>query len=204
MGFSASVLAPRAAPADRRFDRLNLFLCLVAFAFWWEAGWRQGALLMAGVPRGHVAVAASLLVAGRLAANAVEALFYALWWRARGARLPYGRFLVALVALSLVDRFGLALTAVAERSPALGPMLAPLAGPQALGARFGLEPGLRAALGSLGVLTLARLAITAWLQSVQAGRRLRGALAVTAVAWLGSRVALWWMVDLARGLSPMR
>lgn len=204
MESSASSLAPCARPADPGFDRLNRFLFLVALATWGEAGWRQGAALAAGTTHLPVAVAAALMIASRLAAGAVEALAYALWWRGRGARLPFARFFVALVALSLVDRCTLGLAALAAANPGLAPLLAPLAGPQALGARFDAGAGLRAACGAIGALTLARVVITAWLQSVQAGRRMREALAVTAVAWLGSRVAVWWLVDLARGMSPIR
>jgi hypothetical protein len=54
------------------------------------------------------------------------------------------------------------------------------------------------------LLTLARIAITAWLQSVGTGRRLRGPLLVTSLAWLATRVALWWAMDLFRGMSPLR
>jgi hypothetical protein len=211
MESSVSVLAPRGAsrvlrghPVDWRFDRMTLFLAVVSLVFWCEAGWRQGAALFGDAAPAKLAIAAGLMLFSRLGANALEALGYSLWWRARGARLPYGRFLVALVALSLVDRFSLALTALAARTPELGPLLAPLAGPQTLGARFDPGPGLRAAGGALGALTLSRIVITAWLQSARTGRRMRGALAVTALVWLGSRVALWWLLDLARGVSPGR
>jgi hypothetical protein len=206
MELSANVLAPRVAvrgcPDDQRFERMTRFLALVSLAFWCETGWRQGAALFGGAATAKLAIAAVLMLFSRLGANAIEALAYVLWWRARGARLPYIRFLVALVALSLVDRFSLALTSLAAHTPALGPLLAPLAGPQALGDRFDLAPGLRAACGAFGALTLSRIVITAWLQSVQTGERMRGALAVTALVWLGSRVALWWLLDLARGASP--
>ena len=200
----AAALAARAVSDDRRMQRMNVFLFLVALASWWEAGYRQGSDLGAGQHL-NLAVAATLMLLARLAASAVEALAYALWWRTRGARLPYLRFLVALVALSLTDRFALGLAALAGRSPALAPWLAPLAGLQLLRDRLpGVEPVLWVAFGSLGLLTLARLVITAWLQSAGTGRRLRGPLLVTTLAWLATRVALWWTVDLSRGMSPLR
>jgi len=204
MDSTVAILAARAEPDLRRMQRLNVFLFLVALASWWELGWRQGSALGAG-RHPDLAVAATIMVLARLGTSAVEALAYALWWRTRGARLAYGRFLVGLVALSLVDRFAQSLAALAARTPALAPALAPLAGLQLLRERFpGAEPGLWTALGSLGLLTLARITVTAWLQSAGTGRRLRGALLVTALAWLVTRVALWWTMDLFRGMSPVR
>ena len=204
MESSAGALPARAVPDERRMQRMNVFLFLVALASWWEVGCRQGRDLGAG-PHLNLAVAATIMVLARLGASAVEALAYALWWRTRGARLPYPRFLVALVALSLVDRFALSLVALAGRAPALGPWLAPVAGLQLLKDRLpGVEPVLWVAFGSLGLLTLARIALTAWLQSAGTGRRLRGPLLVTTLAWLATRVALWWTMDLSRGMSPLR
>ena len=204
MDSSAAALAARAVPDYRRMHRMNVFLFLIALASWWELGLRQGGELGAGQHL-NLVVAASIMVLARLAASAVEALAYTLWWRTRGARLPYARFLVALVALSLVDRLAQSLVALAGRSPALAPWLAPVAGLRLLQDRLpGAEPVLWVAFGSLGLLTLARIAITAWLQSVGIGRRLRGPLLVTSFAWLATRVALWWAMDLLRGMSPLR
>ena len=201
---SAAALSARVVPDERRMHRMNVFLSLIALASWWEMGYRQGSDLGAGQHL-NLAVAATIMVLARLAASAVEALAYALWWRTRGARLPYARFLVALVALSLLDRFAQSLATFAARVPAVTPWLAPVAGLQLLKDRLpGAEPGLWAAFGSLGLLTLARLAITAWLQSAGTGRRLRGPLLVTTLAWLATRVALWWTMDLLRGMSPLR
>ncbi len=204
MDSSAAALAARAAPDNRRMHRMNVFLFVIALASWWELGLRQGSELGAGQHL-NLAVAATIMVLARLAASAVEALVYTLWWRARGAHLPYARFLVALVALSLVDRFAQGVTALAGRAPALAPWLAPVAGLHLLRDRWpGAEPGLWVAFGSLGLLTLARIAITAWLQSAGTGRRLRGPLLVTTLAWFATRVSLWWTMDLFRGMSPPR
>jgi hypothetical protein len=204
MDTSAAALAAGAVPGYRRLHRMNVFLSLVALASWWELGLRQGAELGAARPL-NLAVAAAIMVLARLAASGVEALAYTVWWRTRGARLPYARFLVALVALSLVDRFAQDLAALAGREPALAPWLAPLAGLQLLAERWsGVEPGARAAFGGLGLLALARIGITAWLQSAGTGRHLREALLVTVTAWFATRVALWWTMDLMRGMSPLR
>jgi hypothetical protein len=204
MEASAATLSAHAVPDDRRMHRMNVFLSLIALASWWEVGYRQGGELGAGQQL-NLAVAATIMVLARLAASAVEALAYTLWWRTRGARLPYLRFLVALVALSLVDRFAQSLVTLAARTPALAPGLAPIAGLQLLRDRLpAAEPGLWVAFGSLGLLTLSRIGITAWLQSVGTGRSLRGPLLVTTLAWLITRVALWWTMDLFRGMSPLR
>jgi hypothetical protein len=204
METQAAVLEVRAVSDERRMHRMNVFLFLVALASWWEVGYRQGRDLGAGRHL-DLAVAAGIMVLARLAASAVEALAYSLWWRSRGARLPYLRFLVALVALSLTDRFALSLVALAGRVPALAPWLAPVAGLQLLRDRLGgVEPVLWLAFGGFGLLTLARIVITAWLQSAGTGRRLRGPLLVTSLAWLATRVALWWTMDLFRGMSPLR
>jgi hypothetical protein len=200
----AAVRCGRAASDALRMRRMNLFLSVVALASWWETGYRQGAALGAG-PHLPLAVAATLMLVARLASSAIEALAYVVWWRARGARLPYVAFLVALVALSLVDRIALDLGSLAGRTPALAPLLAPLAGIQLLRSRLpGGEPALWAAFGGLGLLTVARITITAWLQSAGTGRRLRAALSVTAAAWLASRIVVWWTLDLVRGASPLR
>jgi hypothetical protein len=202
---AAAIIPPASAsPAEPRALRTYSFFLVVALASWWEAAYRHGGELGVGQHL-NLAVAASLMVVSRVLASVVEALAYTLWWRARGARLPYGSFLVALVALSIVDRCALSLALVATRSPALGPWLAPVAGLHVLGSGWlASEPGLRAALGSSGLLTLARIALTAWLQAAALQRRLGGVLLVTAGAWLVTRVVLWWMTDLLRGVSPIR
>jgi len=192
-----------AGPEGARWRRGVALFCLLAIASWWELGWRQGSVLAASR---HVSLAlpAALMVAAHLAASAIEASAYVLWWRTRGARLPWRPFFAGLVALSLVDRCAASLASLAERAPALVPYLAPLVGPQLWRTRPpGVEPGLWAAFGGLGLLTLARIGATAWLQSAGTGRRWRVAIVVTAITWLASRVAVWWAVDLVRGRSPL-
>ena len=186
-----------------RWRRATVLLFALALAAWAEMGWRQGSALLAG-RHPDLAVAAALMVAAHLAASAIEASAYVLWWRTRGARLAWRPFFAALVALSLVDRCSASLASLAARAPALAPWLAPLAGPQLVRDSLpGVEPGLWAAFGGLGLLTLARLGATAWLQAAGTGRRLRVALALTAGVWLATRVAVWWAADLARGRSPL-
>ncbi len=184
--------------------REQLFFAAVALVAWGWVAWRDGAAAFHG-PRQHAAVAATLMLLARLGASAVEAAAYVLFWRARGERLPYVRFLLGLIALSLVDYLALCLTSLARHQAALAPWLAPVAGASLVRARWpGIEPGLWSAFGSLGLLTLARVAATGWLQAHGLGRRLRGPLLVAVVAWLASRVVVWWTLDLARGMSPAR
>jgi hypothetical protein len=191
-----------APPEAARWRRGAALLFALALLSWAELGWRQGGSLAAR--HVNLAVAAGLMTAAHLAAGAIEASAYVLWWRTRGARLAWSPFFVGLVALSLVDRCAASLAALAQRAPALAPWLAPLAGPQLVRASLpGLEPGLWAAFGGLGLLTLARITATAWLQAAGTGRRLRAALVATALAWLATRVAVWWTVDLVRGMSPL-
>ena len=182
----------------------------VAVAFvsllWWDAYHRQLAAGMpAGAPRGAVALGTGMATVGHLAGNALEAAFYRLWWRSRGARFGYGSFFVWLVALSLFDIGAIALRDVArEHAPAAAGWLAALAGPGAARDSFpGISPGLRAALGSIGLLALARVAATAWLQARAVGRGLAGPLGLTLSTWGLARLVVWWGTDLLRGRSPL-
>jgi len=203
---SISALIPplSASPAEPGTRRTYVVIAIVALASWWEAAYRQGGDVGLGRHL-NLAAAATIMVAARVAGSAIEALVYTLWWRTRGARLPYAPICVALVALSAVDRLALSLAGVVTRTPALAPWLAPVAGLHLLGSAWlAAEPGLRAALGSLGLLTLTRIAMTAWFQAAALRRPLGGALLVTGVVWLASRVMQWWTTDLLRGMSPIR
>ncbi len=204
MATDADIRPAPTPAAGAAFLREQLFFAVVALVAWCWVAWRDGAAAFHG-PRQHAAVAAALMLLARLGASAVEAGAYVLFWRVRGERLPYARFLMGLVALSLADYLALCLTGLARHDAALAPWLAPLAGVSLVRERWpGIEPGLWSGFGSLGLLTLGRVAMTGWLQAHVLGRRLRGPLLVTFVAWLASRVVVWWTVDLARGLSPVR
>jgi len=204
MRTSAAVRPAPLPPAHAGLLRQQLFLAVMALLLWWWLAWRDGAAFFTG-PRGQVALAATFMVLGRLCASAVEALAYVAFWRTRGARLPYGRFLVGLVALSLTDHLALGLTGLARHDATLAPWLAPLAGAHLVRERWpGIEPGLWSAFGGLGLLTLARLVMTGWLQASGLGRRLRGPLFLTTAVWIVSRVVVWWGADLVRGMSPVR
>jgi len=204
MHTSAVVRPAPASPAPRALHRQQAFLAAIAVLIWWWLAFRDGAAFAAGA-RTSLAVGATLMVLSRLGASALEALAYALFWRTRGERLPYARFLVGLVALSLVDRLAQGLAGLARSDAALAPWLAPVAGLHLLRDRWPeVGPGVWSAFGGLGLLTLSRLLMTAWLQARALERRLRGPLLVTVAAWLLTRVAVWWAVDLFRGMSPVR
>ncbi len=201
MSTSAIIPPASASPTDRRSTRTYAVFLVIALVSWWEAAYRQGAGL-GGERHLAPALVASVMIVARVLASAVEALTYVLWWRWRGERLPYARFLVALLALSIVDRLALSLAAWATRAPSLAPWIAPVVGPHVLGKDWlHGQAGLRAAFGSLGVLTAARVGLTAWVQAAALRRRLGGVLLLTCGAWLLTRIALWWTVDLLRGRS---
>jgi hypothetical protein len=203
MNAFALVPPASASPADPRTRRTYLVFFLLALVSWGQVASRQaGELGMRGAP--GLAAAAGLALAGRVVAAGIEAGVYALVWRALGARLPVLRFGIALVALSMVDRLALSLVELAHRAPASAPWAAALAGAHLLGSPWPAgEPGLRAALGGIGILTALRLAMTAWLQAAALRRGMCGPLLLTLGLWAASRIALWWTTDLMRGASPL-
>jgi hypothetical protein len=181
---------------------------IVAFValLWWEQYRRQFASsIPATAPRLSLAVASIAAAAGRPLSSAVEAAFYSRWWRARRASLAFGPLFVLLFQLSLLDLAALALGDIARNGPSwLPPALAPLAGLSLLKERFpGPGAGFWAGPGSLGLLTLARIGMTAWYQhrgaDVSFGRTLR----LTFAVWAITRIITWWLIDLARGMSPV-
>jgi hypothetical protein len=152
-------------------------------------------------PTGAIAAAA---VAGRLPSLFAEAAAYVLWWRARGLRLPFWRFLCCVATFSTCDLLGFSIRRAAGGAPdALRLIAAVLSGPAALDPAAMHATGRTAAFGSLGVLTMVRVFMTAWAQARGIGRSLAGPLAITIAAWLLTRLVAWWSVDLLRGLSPI-
>jgi hypothetical protein len=150
-----------------------------------------------------VPAAAAMSLGGKLLAHASEAGLYVLLWRVRGARLPYWRFLVYIIVASLADQFAWSL---AEPFKAGGAPLwrIALAGLHlASGTPFHDSASIRAAFGSIGLLTAARIGVTAAPQSRATGRPFVEALAWTVGIWLLTRIAVWWAFDLLRGMSPL-
>jgi hypothetical protein len=169
---------------------------------WWAETRAQIEALSAEATATGALAAAS--VAGRALAVLSEAACYALWWRSRRLRLPFWRFTCWVATLSALDLLGFSLRRVVEDGPeAVRVLGAALAGPAALGPAAGPPTGSVAAFGSLGLLTLARVGLTAWAQARGLGRPFAGPLTLTTIAWLLTRLIGWWSVDLVRGLSPL-
>jgi hypothetical protein len=142
--------------------------------------------------------AAFAAVVARTTGHAIEAAFYAGYWRVRDLRVGFAWMFVAVVSLSVLETLANA-TALLGADGSL-PWLAPLVGVRAIDGVLEGAPGLRLAFASFGLLSLLRLAGTAWAQH-RDGAPWPGALRVTAAAWLAGRLATWWTADLLRGFS---
>jgi hypothetical protein len=66
----------------------------------------------------------------------------------------------------------------------------------------GLGAGVWAGFGTAGLLTGLRIYLTARQQARALETPIAGPLALTLTAWLVTRVAVWWGLDLLRGMSP--
>jgi len=191
----------------------SLWLAGVAVA-WWAVTRNQlaqsdleeafGSSGMAGAPAlGWITFTAVL---GRFFMLALEALFYCMWWRGWGARFRWGRFFVAIASLSLIDAWAETLQAVVrDHAASLAAWLAPLLGLALLreeGSVSG-QSSLATAFASLGLATVVRIALTARVQAREIGRGAAMPLLLTVSVWLVTRIAVWWGIDLARGMSPV-
>lgn len=179
-----------------------LYLWLV-WSWWFEI--RAQMLVVAEtVPTMNADTMATLGLGARALATLSEAGIYTLWWKSRGLRLPFWRFQCWVAALSATDLVGYSLRRTAEDAPdAIRMVAALLAGPGVLEPSSAGGPGGTAGFGSLGILTVVRVGMTAWAQARGIGRTLAGPLILTASAWLLTRLIGWWSVDLMKGLSPI-
>ena len=149
-------------------------------------------------------LAIGLALAGKLAGWLVESAFYQFFWKGRGRHLPFWRFFCVVVSASTADLFARVIAASVHRNPRLGPWVAWIAGLQlAHGPGWLSTTALRSMLGTLGLLTVLRLSITAWAQRAALGLSFARALAWTALFWLLTRVALFFTMDLMSGMSPL-
>ena len=182
-----------------------VFIGFVSLLWWNFAGRRIVSPELAESSRLPVALLAAGFAASRLGGHVLETAAYFSWWRGRGVPVHFQRMLSDLVALSLIDLATLSLFPPGSGDRAAAPAWAVwIAGPRvrpALAAALG--PGLLASFGSLGLATLARLIGTAHVQRAHARVSWRSALALTAAVWLCSRLALWWILDLARGPAAL-
>lgn len=187
---------------------IPLFYAWIAWGWWTETLDQLESAASADAVAGAAiapAAMASIALITRLLALLSEAGFYTLWWRSRGARLPYWRFVCWIVGLSAADLFGLVLRrSIGDAPPGLRIGAALLAGPAALDPAPGASSGAMTAFGSFGVLALLRVGMTAWAQALGTGRQIGGPLLLTLGAWLTTRLAGWWSFDLLKGLSPVR
>lgn len=149
------------------------------------------------------ALAAGMAVLGKLLGHLSEAGFYALLWRARGARLPFWRFLAVVVSSSVADQLAYTLAGASDVGgvPAWRIWIAGLH--LAGGTVFHDSPAVRAGFGSLGLLTATRIGITAAAQARALNRGFAEALGSTVAVWVLTRLAILWGVDLMRGMSPV-
>ena len=180
-------------------------VCLwIAWSWWKEILAQVQAAASAGEAVDPHTMAALTLGARALGALS-ESAFYVLWRKSSEACLPYWRFTYWVASLSAADLLGFALRRVVGEAPGfLRISCAVLTGPAALDPAPVADPGVMAAFGGLGVLTLLRVGMTAWAQARGIGRSLGGPLLLTTSAWLLTRLAGWWSLDLMKGLSPVR
>jgi len=199
--------APERGGLPRAFHRLwsPFWIAFVGWQWWIEMGHQFASQFSESAPDGYTQLAAVLGALGHLAGNAVEALFYVEWWRARGTRLGFMRLFEWLVSLSMLDLLGDSLARVAEAHPGwIAGVLQVLAGLGAVrGDEMGSVTGLRVAFGSVGLLCIARLITTAAIQHRGTRGRFEAPLVLTVTAWLICRLVSWWMFDLARGMSTL-
>lgn len=210
-GSGVTGVAAMPAPGEHGLPRAfrpwcsPVWIAFVGYQWWVEIGQQLVGSLPADAPEVHAQVAAVLGAAGHLTGNAVEALFYLGWWRARGIRLKFTRLFEWLVSISVLDLLASGLTRVAESHPGwVAHALEVFVGLGAIrGEDSGLGSGFRAAFGPVGLLCIARLVATAAIQRRGTERGLAAPLRLTLAVWLLGRLANWWLVDLARGMSPL-
>jgi hypothetical protein len=197
------VASPSGLPWPVVTAALPLLYAWIAWSWWGEVRLQLLALPeSAGAP--GIDAMAWTATATRIPGVFTEAVLYTLWWRLRGFRLPYWRFVCWVATLSTLDLLGFSLRrAVEDASPALHALGVVLAGSAATGVTAAHATGSTAAFGSFGLLTLLRVIMTAWAEARGIGRPIGGPLLVTCVAWLVTRLLAWWSVDLLRGMSPI-
>ena len=180
---------------------------LVLLALWWIT-YDVATAAIAGerapdLSPGMLRIGVTAGVLFKALGTAAEAGFYSAWWNLKGVRIPFGTLWVWLLSLSALDMLATLVALFAEGAPPVArAAIAVVCGARAITPTEELPARpLAVVFGSLGALTLARVAMTGWLQARATGRRLAGPLALTGTVWLALRLAMWWLSDLARGQS---
>lgn len=173
-------------------------LSIVALALW---GIGAGRLVEASAAQLSLLRASSVLIAS--CAAAAEAGFWCSVWAARGVRVRYVPLAFALLALSGIDAVGVLVQGLDPAGRAARLAVVALAGPVASGGADGGRDGFDVALGGAGLLTALRMTASAACQATLARRPFRDALLGVLAAWVLGRLVVMWLVDLARGASPL-
>ena len=188
---TTSSIAPATA-ADVGEARIRVTALLVA-TMWLE-------VLESGARTGHMTapwLVASAGLAAQLAFTAGEAAAAAAAWRLMGHRVRWSALAPRLLVASSAETLAASIASGRAHLPR-GVALA-LAGPRA--AESAPSHGLAAAFAAVGLLTLVRLLLSAWLQARAARASFASAIALVLTLWLGSRLAVWWTFDLLQGRS---
>ena len=123
----------------------------------------------------------------------------------QGRRVRIAWLFAWIATFSVLDFLGLGLSRLASHHALASAWLAPVAGMGLTRSRFpDLGAGVWAGFGTAGLLTGLRIYLTARQQARVLGSTIAGPLALTLFAWLVTRVAVWWSVDLLRGMSPVK
>jgi len=178
-------------------------VALCVLAAWAGEGYHRFARLAGTYP--DVAApwpGAGVTLLVRVAMLVSEAWFYLVVWAAAGRRLAFRPFVTALLLASSLDLCAIALRAAAPDAGALARVLiGGLAGPRGLEPPPELIAAPDGPFATLGVLTLGRIALTAWAQARALNRGLLMPLLVTVTAWLALHLGMAWYADFARGLA---
>jgi len=137
-------------------------------------------------------------LAAQLGFTALEAAIAMALWRALGAGVSWSTLVPRLQIASAAETLAVDIAAGHAMLPR-GIAIA-IAGPRAAGAA-GLTHGLAAAFAAAGALALARMLVSASLQSRAAGASFARAFGLVLFMWLASRLIVWWGIDLLQGRS---
>lgn len=137
----------------------------------------------------------------QLAFTACEAAVAVRAWRVAGESVRWREVFPRLLAVSSIEALA---TAIAAGCTAVPPALAVwLAGPRAAPAASPVS-GAAFAFAAFGLLTVARLLLSAHAQAGVARASFARALLVVVTLYLATRLVMWWSFDLMQGRSFQR